>query len=59
MIIRAFFNHLNNLFLIIHNSPPYCNYHLHYSICPAVGNRTEHKFVFAIIPPIPTLGNCQ
>nr|DAM88956.1 MAG TPA: hypothetical protein [Caudoviricetes sp.] len=51
--------HFNNFFLIIHNSPPCRNYRLHYSICPAVGNRTEHSFSFAIIPPIPTLGNCQ
>nr|DAL59606.1 MAG TPA_asm: hypothetical protein [Caudoviricetes sp.]DAM60296.1 MAG TPA: hypothetical protein [Caudoviricetes sp.]DAV89022.1 MAG TPA: hypothetical protein [Caudoviricetes sp.] len=37
-----FLYHLNNLFLIIHNNPPCHNYHLHYSICSAVGNRTEH-----------------
>ena len=59
MIIRAFFNHLNNFLLIIHNNPPCHNYHLHYSICPAVGNITEHSFVFAIISLMFALGNCQ
>ena len=46
MIIRAFFYHLNNLFLIIHNNPPCHNYRLHYSICPACGkqNRTLVRF---------------
>ena len=46
-----FFYHFNNLFLIIHNNPPYCNYRLHYSICPVCGkyNRTFVRFCYYTI----------
>lgn len=44
----CFFYHLNNFFLIIHNSPPCRDYRLHYSICPACGkqNRTFVRFCY-------------